>query len=133
MASRLGKPAQPRPGGELATPADDLHVSVATGAWLFIVPSLASSSLQSIGGRLGDIFGYRRVFVIGALGFIVASLMAAAAPSFWALVAGRVLMMVGSSAIQPNTGALVVLKTWFDVWEETKYPLTEHPAGRGAA
>jgi EmrB/QacA subfamily drug resistance transporter len=87
--------------------ADDLHVSVATGAWLFVIPSLASSSLQSIGGRLGDIFGYRRMFVIGALGFVVASLLAAAAPTFWALVAGRVLIMVGSSAIQPNTGALV--------------------------
>jgi MFS family permease len=87
--------------------ADDLHVSVATGAWLFIVPSLASSSLQSINGRLGDIFGYRRMFVIGAFGFVLASLLAAAAPTFWALVAGRVLMMVGSSAVQPNTGALV--------------------------
>lgn len=87
--------------------ADDLHVSVATGAWLFVIPSLASSSLQSIGGRLGDIFGYRRMFVIGALGFVVASLMAAAAPTFWTLVAGRVLLMIGSSSIQPNTGALV--------------------------
>jgi DHA2 family methylenomycin A resistance protein-like MFS transporter len=87
--------------------ADDLHVSVATGAWLFVVPSLAQSSLQSIGGRLGDLFGYRRMFVLGALGFVVASLLAAAAPTFWTLVAGRVLMMVGSSAIQPNTGALV--------------------------
>jgi DHA2 family methylenomycin A resistance protein-like MFS transporter len=87
--------------------SDDLHVSVATGAWLFVVPSLAQSSLQSIGGRLGDLFGYRRMFVFGALGYILASLLAAAAPTFWALVAGRVLMMVGSSAIQPNTGALV--------------------------
>jgi MFS family permease len=91
----------------LPTIADDLHVSVATGAWLLIVPSLASSSLQSIGGRLGDIFGYRRMFIFGALGFVVASLIAAAAPTFWSLVAGRVLMMIGSSAIQPNTGALV--------------------------
>lgn len=87
--------------------ADDLHVSVATGAWLFVVPSLASSSLQSIGGRLGDIFGYRRMFVLGTLGFVVASLLAAAAPTFWTLVAGRVLIMMASSAIQPNTGALV--------------------------
>jgi MFS family permease len=87
--------------------ADDLHVSVATGAWLFIIPSLASSSLQSIGGRLGDIFGYRRMFVIGALGFLAASVVAALAPTFWALVAGRVLITMGSSAMQPNTGALV--------------------------
>jgi MFS transporter, DHA2 family, methylenomycin A resistance protein len=87
--------------------ADDLNVSIATGAWLLIVPSLAQSSLQSIGGRLGDLFGYRRMFVLGALGFVVASVLAAAAPTFWALVAGRVLMMVGSSAVQPNIGALV--------------------------
>jgi DHA2 family methylenomycin A resistance protein-like MFS transporter len=86
---------------------DDLHVSVATGAWLFVIPSLASSSLQSIGGRLGDLFGYRRMFVFGALGFVVASVLAAFAPTFWLLVAGRVLMMMGSSAMQPNTGALV--------------------------
>ena len=87
--------------------ADDLDISVATGVWLFVVPSLASSSLQSIGGRLGDLFGYRRLFVTGALVFIVASVLAALAPTFWALVAGRVLIMVGSSAMQPNTGALV--------------------------
>ena len=86
---------------------DDLHVSVATGAWLFIIPSLASSSLQSIGGRLGDLFGYRRMFIIGALGFVVASVLASAAPTFWALVAGRVLIIMGSSAMQPNSGALV--------------------------
>jgi DHA2 family methylenomycin A resistance protein-like MFS transporter len=86
---------------------DDLHVSVATGAWLFIIPSLASSSLQSIGGRLGDLFGYRRMFVFGALGFVVASVITAAAPTFWALVAGRVLVTTGSSTMQPNSGALV--------------------------
>lgn len=87
--------------------ADDLNVSVATGAWLFVIPSLASSSLQSIGGRLGDIFGYRRMFIVGALGFVIASVLTAAAPTFWALVMGRVLIMMGSSAMQPNTGALI--------------------------
>jgi DHA2 family methylenomycin A resistance protein-like MFS transporter len=91
----------------LPTIADDLHVSVATGAWLFVIPSLASSSLQSIGGRLGDLFGYRRVFILGALGFVCASVVAAAAPTFWTLVAARALMMLGSSALQPNSGALV--------------------------
>lgn len=87
--------------------ADDLEVSVATGAWLLVVPSLASSSLQSIGGRLGDLFGYRRMFIIGALGFVAASLIAAIAPTFWTLVTGRVLIMMGSSLMQPNSGALV--------------------------
>jgi DHA2 family methylenomycin A resistance protein-like MFS transporter len=91
----------------LPTIADDLHVSVATAGWLFVVPSLASSSLQSIGGRLGDTFGYRRLFVLGALAFVVASAVAASAPTFWTLVAGRTLMMLGSSAMQPNSGALV--------------------------
>jgi hypothetical protein len=33
----------------------------------------------------------------------------------------------------PYFVVLVVLKTWFDVWEDARYPRTEHPRAAGPA
>lgn len=87
--------------------ADDFGIGVGTSSWMLIAPMLASSSLQSIGGRLGDIFGYRRVFMSSMVGFCVVSAAAVAAPTFWLLVAARVLLVTFNGATQPNGGALV--------------------------
>ncbi|RIK41725.1 MAG: hypothetical protein DCC58_12060 [Chloroflexi bacterium] len=89
--------------------ADDFGISVTTASWILIVPMLASSTLQSVGGRLGDLFGYRRVFLASIIGFIAVSFGAVFAPTFMSLVAMRVLQVTVGAATQPNGGALVRL------------------------
>ena len=87
--------------------ADDLNVSLATSSWVIVVPMIASSSLQSIAGRLGDLFGYRRVLGIGLVCFLITTLAAAFAPTFWTLVLLRSLQAMSGSVSFPNSSALI--------------------------
>ncbi|MYV97584.1 MFS transporter [Streptomyces sp. SID3343] len=58
--------------------------------WLTAGYTLAFGVLLIVGGRLGDRWGRRRLFVLGAAGFTVASAVCAAAPTPAVLVAARV-------------------------------------------
>jgi MFS family permease len=55
-----------------------------------------------VGGRLGDAFGRRRVFLVGLAGFILASLLCGLAPNVEFLVGARVLQGVAAALIQPQ-------------------------------
>ncbi len=86
--------------------------------WLPAGYTLAFSVLLITGARLGDMFGRRRLFLIGSAGFTVMSAACSAAPSMAALIVFRVL--------QGSFGALMVpqgfgmLKEVFDEDEMTK-------------
>ncbi|MEU5260791.1 MFS transporter [Amycolatopsis sp. NPDC021455] len=64
--------------------------SEATLQWLAAGYTLAFGVLLVVGGRLGDRWGRRRLFVIGATGFTLASAACAAAPNPSVLIAARV-------------------------------------------
>ena len=86
---------------------EDLNVSLVTGAWIIIAPMLVSSSLQSIGGRLGDLLGYRRMLFVALLGYGVATLGAVVAPSFWVLLLMRCVQVTFGGATFPNSSAII--------------------------
>ncbi|HZP15881.1 MAG TPA: MFS transporter, partial [Nocardioides sp.] len=68
-----------------------LHTSATTVGWVATATMLAASALTPLFGRLGDVFGNRRVILV-ALGLtIVGSLIAATAHSIDLLIVGRVL------------------------------------------
>jgi MFS family permease len=69
------------------------------------LPPLAG--LLVLGGRLGDMFGRRRIFIIGASVFMGASAIGALAPVFAVLLACRTLQGAGEALILPNTVAIV--------------------------
>ena len=69
------------------------------------LPPLAG--LLVLGGRLGDMFGRRRVFIIGASVFMGASAIGALAPVFAVLLACRTLQGAGEALMLPNTVAIV--------------------------
>lgn len=58
---------------------------------------------------LGDIYGYRRIFLIGISIFVVSSLACALSPSFWILVFSRVVQGVGAACIMSVNTALIRL------------------------
>lgn len=74
--------------------------SEVTLQWLAAGYTLAFGVLLIVGGRLGDRFGRRRLFVIGALGFTAASAACAAAPTPFVLIAARI--------VQGGFGALMI-------------------------
>ena len=68
---------------------EDLGFSDDDRQWIVTAYALAFGSLLLLGGRLGDLFGRKRMFIVGLVGFAVASALGGAAQSFGMLVAAR--------------------------------------------
>ena len=60
-----------------------------------------------VSARLGDRYGYRRMFVAGMALFTVAAIGSAAAPDAWLLVAGRLVQGVGSGLMAPQILSII--------------------------
>src|ERR1051325_11254044 len=67
----------------------DLGGGIAMQQWVLDGYLLTLSALLLLGGALGDRYGRRRVFVIGLVGFTVASLVCGLAPCGGTLIAAR--------------------------------------------
>jgi MFS family permease len=81
----------------LATPeiVDGLGASLTTAPWILTANILPLAAFMVLGGRLGDLLGLRRIFLIGAVVFVVATALAGAAPSMAWLIIMRVVRAVG--------------------------------------
>jgi EmrB/QacA subfamily drug resistance transporter len=79
--------------------------------WVITAYALAFGSLLLLGGRIGDLFGRKRVFVIGLGGFAGASALGGFAESFEVLVAARALQGAFGALLAP--AALSLLTTTF--------------------
>src|SRR5579859_6493589 len=76
--------------------------------WVVTAYALAFGSLLLLGGRLGDMFSRKRVFITGLAGFALSSALGGAATSFEMLVAARTLQGVFGAILAPAAlGTLV--------------------------
>lgn len=93
----------------LALPAirDELGVSVEQLQWVVVASQLAYAVVLTSGGRLGDVFGQRRVYTIGLASFVVASLLAAVAPNITTLIVARLLQGAAGGLSSPQILAMV--------------------------
>jgi EmrB/QacA subfamily drug resistance transporter len=90
----------------------ELDTTVPSLQWVITGYSLTFASLLIIGGRLGDIYGHRRLFVIGASLFGLGSLLASEAHSVGVLILGEaVIEGIGAALMTPAT--LAILSTTF--------------------
>jgi EmrB/QacA subfamily drug resistance transporter len=94
----------------------DLGFSDGDRQWVVTAYSLAFGSLLLFGGRLSDLIGRKRAFIIGLIGFAAASALGGAADSFGTLVAARALQGVFGALLAPT--ALAVLTTTFTIPKE---------------
>jgi EmrB/QacA subfamily drug resistance transporter len=85
--------------------------SVSGMQWIVTGYLLTLGSLIVLGGSLGDVFGRRRMFLLGLAGFGVASLACGVAPSLPALVAARLVQGVTAAALTP--GSLAIIRASF--------------------
>jgi len=91
----------------LPTIQSDLHFSPTSLSWVQNAYMLTFGGLLLLGGRTGDLFGRRRVFIAGLVVFTGASLLGGLAPTAALLVAARALQGVGAAFAGPSTLALI--------------------------
>jgi EmrB/QacA subfamily drug resistance transporter len=84
-----------------------LDFSSANLAWVVNGYTLAFGGLLLLGGRAGDLFGRRRVFVAGILIFTVASLLGGFATSEAWLIGSRILQGAGAAVASPTALSLI--------------------------
>ncbi|MEV6338480.1 MFS transporter [Nocardia vinacea] len=119
----------------IALPAaqQDLGFSDGDRQWVVTGYALAFGSLLLLGGRLSDLFGRRNTFIIGLIGFAVASAVGGAATSFEMLVAARVGQGVFGALLAPAALSLLTV-TFTEPGERAKaFGIFGAVAGAGGA
>jgi EmrB/QacA subfamily drug resistance transporter len=85
----------------------DLGASISALEWTINGYTLSFAVLLATGGRLGDIFGRRRMFIAGVVIFTLSSATAGFAPDTLSLVISRVAQGVGGALMMPGTLSII--------------------------
>ncbi|MCW2602103.1 MAG: drug resistance transporter, EmrB/QacA subfamily [Pseudonocardiales bacterium] len=98
--------------GTIATVAtdrigQDFDAGFGSLQWVLNGYTLPLASLILLGGSLGDRLGRRRIYLLGIVWFVAASVLCALAPSIEVLIAARALQGVGAALLTP--GSLAIL------------------------
>lgn len=111
----------------------DLGFDDALRQWVVTAYSLAFGALLLLGGRAGDLWGRKRSFLIGLIGFGLASVLGGLAPSIGVLLTARVLQGVFAALLAP--AALSLLSLAFPSGRErvTAFGVFSAIAGAGGA
>jgi EmrB/QacA subfamily drug resistance transporter len=95
----------------LKTIIDDLHTDIQSIQWVISAYTLTIAALMITGGRLGDLFGRKRMFMLGAGLFGVGSFIASMSTNVPMLVAGEsIIEGVGAALMMPATASLLISK-----------------------
>ncbi|MGL5864480.1 MAG: DHA2 family efflux MFS transporter permease subunit [Dermatophilaceae bacterium] len=86
---------------------EDLDISSLDAQWIQESYAIALAALLLVMGRLSDIVGARRLFLLGTAIFGVASVVAAIAPNGEILIGARLVQGIGGSIIMPTSLALL--------------------------
>lgn len=93
----------------LSTIVRELHTNIRSLQWVITAYSLTLAALTITGGRLGDLFGRKRMFVVGAVIFAAGSMLASLATSVPMLIVGESIVEgVGAALMLPATASLLV-------------------------
>src|SRR6476659_6961816 len=85
----------------------DLHTSLSALEWTINAYTLTFAVLLVTGGRLGDIFGRRRMFLFGVVTFALSSAAIGFSPSDTWLIAGRAVQGIGAAFMMPATLSII--------------------------
>lgn len=88
--------------------AADLSLSASELSWVTNAYALTFGGLLMIGGRSGDIFGRRNVFLFGLVIFSIGSLLVGLSTNGLMIIAMRALQGIGSAILAPTTLALLM-------------------------
>jgi EmrB/QacA subfamily drug resistance transporter len=101
----------------LASPdaVDDLGGGIEDGQWILTANVLPLAAFMVLGGRLGDLLGLRRVFLIGAGIFCVSTALAGSAQDMAWMIAMRATQGLGAALMMPTAVAITSA-----VWPEER-------------
>lgn len=95
----------------LSTLIRELHTNLQSLQWVISTYSLTLAALTVTGGRMGDLFGRKRMFRAGALLFAIGSFIASISNSVPVLLAGEsIIEGVGAALMMPATASLLVAR-----------------------
>jgi EmrB/QacA subfamily drug resistance transporter len=111
----------------------DLDIAEATVQWVITAYAITFGGFLLLGGRMADLLGRRRIFVLGLTIFTLASLVCGLANSAGVLIGARAVQGVGAAIISP--AALSIVTTTFEEGAERNKALGIWGAlgGSGAA
>ena len=117
----------------LPTAQHDLGFSDGARQWIVTAYALAFGSLLLIGGRLSDLFGRKYTFLVGLIGFAVASAIGGAAVNFGMLVTARAVQGAFAALLAP-AGLSLLTTTFTEAKERGKaFGIYGAIAGAGAS
>lgn len=108
----------------------DLDIAQANLSWIVTGYALAFGGLLLLGGRLGDLYGRRRIFAAGLTIFAVASLVGGLAQTEAMLLASRSLQGFGAALASP--AALALITTTFPAGRQRNRAFAVYAAMSGA-
>jgi EmrB/QacA subfamily drug resistance transporter len=85
----------------------DLHVQISSLEWVVTAYALTFAALLITGGKLGDLVGRRRTFIIGIAIFTLSSLACGLAPSAGFLIGARAVQGVGAALMNPASLSII--------------------------
>jgi MFS family permease len=88
--------------------ADDLGSTTSTITWVIAGPLLAFAVFTPMAGKLGDLYGHRRIYLIGFSAAAVMSFVTATASSAGFLIAARIVTQAFSSSTGPSALAIMM-------------------------
>ena len=88
----------------------DLNFSQSSLTWVIDGYLITFGSLLLLAGRLGDLFGRKRIFLLGVLSFVVASMLCGLSPSGGALVVARLLQGAAAALVSAVIIAVIAVE-----------------------
>jgi EmrB/QacA subfamily drug resistance transporter len=85
----------------------DLDIGISELEWVFNGYALTFGVLMLTGGKLADMLGRRRIFIVGLVIFTIASLFCGLATSAGWLIGARVVQGAGSALMNPATLSII--------------------------
>lgn len=79
----------------------EFSVDITTSQWIINIYALGWAMMQVAGGRLGDMFGHRRVVQIGLAVFVLSSIACTLAPTIGVLIGARAIQGIGAAIAWP--------------------------------
>ena len=87
--------------------SEDLMISSSAATWIVSIGLITTAVLLVMFGHIGDLVSKNLVFLLGEVVFIVGSLLTSIAPTYFTIMAGRVVQAVGSAMIMANSMGII--------------------------
>jgi EmrB/QacA subfamily drug resistance transporter len=85
----------------------DLHVSISSLEWIVTAYALTFAALLITGGKLGDLYGRKLIFIVGIGIFTASSLACGLAPNAGFLIGARMVQGVGAALMNPASLSII--------------------------